>query len=105
MNGFGVGAAPLRNTGGETLEKIDMSLDDIIKLNKKEERKQYSPRTKRGVQQNGTWQFRTRRPKWGIQEYTGREQSDDDGELKRAELPPPGGQPWGAIRLASDQKC
>ncbi|XP_044312164.1 UAP56-interacting factor [Varanus komodoensis] len=71
MNGFGIGAAPLRNPSSETLEKIDMSLDDIIKLNKKEERKQYSPRTKRGAQQNGTRQFRMRRTKWGIQEYIG----------------------------------
>ncbi|XP_054838047.1 UAP56-interacting factor isoform X2 [Eublepharis macularius] len=72
MNGFGLGAAAaLRNAGSETLEKIDMSLDDIIKLNKKEERMQYSPRMKRGVPQNGKWQFRMRRPKWGIQEYTG----------------------------------
>ncbi|XP_062987857.1 UAP56-interacting factor [Elgaria multicarinata webbii] len=70
MNGFGTGAAAVRNAGNETLEKIDMSLDDIIKLNKKEERKQYSPRMKRGVQQNGTRQFRMR-TKWGIQEYTG----------------------------------
>ncbi|XP_060623276.2 UAP56-interacting factor [Anolis sagrei] len=74
MNGFGggggsAGLGPLRSTGGETVEKIDMSLDDIIKLNKKEERKQYSPRMKRGVQQNGT--FRTRRTKWGMQDYTG----------------------------------
>ncbi|XP_066476962.1 UAP56-interacting factor [Tiliqua scincoides] len=67
MNGFG---AVLRS-GGETLEKIDMSLDDIIKLNKKEERKQYSPRMKKGVQQNGARQFRMRRTKWGLQEYTG----------------------------------
>ncbi|XP_060098820.1 UAP56-interacting factor isoform X2 [Heteronotia binoei] len=71
MNGFGVEAALLRNPGGETVEKIDLSLDDIIRLNKKEERKQYSPQMKRGIQQNGTWQFRMRRPKWGIQEYTG----------------------------------
>ncbi|XP_042313343.1 UAP56-interacting factor [Sceloporus undulatus] len=67
MSGFG---APLRSPSSETLEKIDMSLDDIIKLNKKEERKQYIPRMKRGVQQNGTQQFRMRRTKWGIQEYT-----------------------------------
>ncbi|XP_053167330.1 UAP56-interacting factor isoform X2 [Hemicordylus capensis] len=70
MNGFGPGVAPLRSTS-ETLEKIDMSLDDIIKLNKKEERKQYSPRVKRGVQLNGTRQFKMRRTKWGIQEYAG----------------------------------
>lgn len=71
MNDFGAGAAPLRNAGGEAVEKIDMSLDDIIKLNKKEERKQYSPRMKGGVQQNGAWQFRMKRPKWGIHDYTG----------------------------------
>ncbi|KAJ6655506.1 hypothetical protein lerEdw1_005084 [Lerista edwardsae] len=71
MNGFGAGAAAVLRSGGETLEKIDMSLDDIIKLNKKEERKQYSPRMKRGVQQNGARQFRMRRTKWGLQEYTG----------------------------------
>lgn len=28
MNGFGDGAALLRNTGGETVEKIDMSLGE-----------------------------------------------------------------------------
>ncbi|XP_063162339.1 UAP56-interacting factor [Candoia aspera] len=71
MSGFGAGAASLPSSGSETLEKIDMSLDDIIKLNKKEERKQYSPKMKRGVQQNGTRQFRMRRMKWGIQEYPG----------------------------------
>lgn len=46
--------------------------DDIIKLNRREERRQYSPRMKGGVQQNGTRQFRPRRTKWGIQEYVGR---------------------------------
>ncbi|XP_077785750.1 UAP56-interacting factor [Podarcis muralis] len=71
MSGFGAGGAPLRSVSSETLEKIDMSLDDIIKLNKKEERKQYSPRMKRGLQQAGKRQFRMRRTKWGIQEYTG----------------------------------
>lgn len=44
--------------------------DDIIKLNKKEERKQYFPRLKRGVPQNGAQQFRLK-TKWGVQEYTG----------------------------------
>ncbi|KAL8188250.1 UNVERIFIED_CONTAM: UAP56-interacting factor [Gekko kuhli] len=68
MNGFGEGAAQPRNGGGEAVEKIDMSLDEIIRLNKKEERRQYPPRMKRGAQQNGTWPFRMRRLKW---EYPG----------------------------------
>ncbi|NWX91278.1 UIF factor, partial [Nothoprocta pentlandii] len=45
--------------------------DDIIKLNKKEERKQYSPKMKRGLQQNGARQFRTSGSKWGIQQQKG----------------------------------
>ncbi|XP_010129393.1 PREDICTED: UAP56-interacting factor, partial [Buceros rhinoceros silvestris] len=44
---------------------------DIIKLNKKEERKQYSPKMKRGLQQNRTRQFRTPSSKWGIQQQKG----------------------------------
>ncbi|NXU49240.1 UIF factor, partial [Turnix velox] len=79
MSGFGA-AAPLsgscsaaghRNGGSDGLEKIDMSLDDIIKLNKKEERKQYSPKIKRGLQQNRTQQFRSLGSKWGIQQQKG----------------------------------
>ncbi|NXN68452.1 UIF factor, partial [Himantopus himantopus] len=79
MSGF-VAAAPLsgssamagaRNGSSDSLEKIDMSLDDIIKLNKKEERKQYSPKMKRGLQQNRTRQFRTPGSKWGIQQQKG----------------------------------
>ncbi|NXD71351.1 UIF factor, partial [Eolophus roseicapillus] len=45
--------------------------DDIIKLNKKEERKQYSPKMKRGLQQNQTRQFRSPGSKWGIQQQKG----------------------------------
>ncbi|CAM4718840.1 unnamed protein product [Lepidochelys kempii] len=81
MNGFRVGATPLgfsaaaaaaaRSASSESLEKIDMSLDDIIKLNKKEERKQYSPKMNRRLQQNGTRQFRMRGTRWGIQQQTG----------------------------------
>ncbi|XP_042699848.2 UAP56-interacting factor isoform X2 [Chrysemys picta bellii] len=78
MNGFRVGATPLgfsaaaaRSGSSESLEKIDMSLDDIIKLNKKEERKQYSPQMNRRLQQNGTRQFRMRGTRWGIQQQTG----------------------------------
>ncbi|KAJ7421248.1 UAP56-interacting factor [Pitangus sulphuratus] len=45
--------------------------DDIIKLNKKEERKQYPPKIKRGLQQNQTRQFRPPGSKWGIQQQKG----------------------------------
>ncbi|NWR84883.1 UIF factor, partial [Furnarius figulus] len=45
--------------------------DDIIKLNKKEERKQYSPKIKRGLQQNQTRQFGSPGSKWGIQQQKG----------------------------------
>ncbi|KAG6931938.1 forty-two-three domain containing 1, partial [Chelydra serpentina] len=76
MNGFRVGATPLgfsaaaaRSGSSESLEKIDMSLDDIIKLNKKEE-KQYSPKMNRRLQQNGTRQFRMWGTRWGIQQQT-----------------------------------
>ncbi|NXG46255.1 UIF factor, partial [Psilopogon haemacephalus] len=79
MSGFGAAVPPsgssvaagARNGSSDSLEKIDMSLDDIIKLNKKEGRKQYSPKTKRGLQQNRTRQFRTPGAKWGIQQQKG----------------------------------
>ncbi|XP_025901049.1 UAP56-interacting factor isoform X2 [Nothoprocta perdicaria] len=76
MSAFGAakplsGSSAARNGSSDSLEKIDMSLDDIIKLNKKEERKQYSPKMKRGLQQNGARQFRTSGSKWGIQQQKG----------------------------------
>ncbi|XP_070609904.1 UAP56-interacting factor [Erythrolamprus reginae] len=79
MSGFGAGASSLQrdggssssSSGGETLEKIDMSLDDIIKLNKREERKQNPPKVRRSLAPNGPRQFRMRRMKWGIQDYPG----------------------------------
>ncbi|NWT60013.1 UIF factor, partial [Erythrocercus mccallii] len=46
-------------------------VDDIIKLNKKEERKQYSPKIKRGLQQNRAQQFSSPGSKWGIQQQKG----------------------------------
>ncbi|XP_041261811.1 UAP56-interacting factor isoform X1 [Onychostruthus taczanowskii] len=80
MNAFGAAApfpgssaaAGARHGGGESVEKIDMSLDDIIKLNKKEERKQYSPKIKRGLQQNRAQQFSSQGSKWGMQQQKGR---------------------------------
>ncbi|NXI43585.1 UIF factor, partial [Galbula dea] len=50
---------------------ISSYIDDIIKLNKKEERKQYSPKMKRGLQQNRTRQFGTPGSKWEIQQQKG----------------------------------
>ncbi|KAM7324818.1 hypothetical protein ACRRTK_017123 [Alexandromys fortis] len=54
----------------ENLDKIDMSLDDIIKLNRKVGKKQKFSRLNRRLQQNGTRQFRMR-VQWGIQQNSG----------------------------------
>ncbi|CAO2631598.1 UAP56-interacting factor [Lemmus lemmus] len=78
MNRFGtrlVGATatqppPPKARSNENLDKIDMSLDDIIKLNRKEGKKQNFPRLNRRLQQNGTRQFRMR-VRWGIQQNSG----------------------------------
>ncbi|XP_034371509.1 UAP56-interacting factor isoform X2 [Arvicanthis niloticus] len=78
MNRFGtrlVGATatppPLpKARSNENLDKIDMSLDDIIKLNRKEGKKQNFPRLNRRLQQSGTRQFRMR-VRWGIQQNSG----------------------------------
>ncbi|CAO2628206.1 UAP56-interacting factor [Lemmus lemmus] len=78
MNRFGtrlVGATatqppPPKARSNENLDKIDMSLDDIIKLNRKEGKKQNFPKLNRRLQQNGTRQFRMR-VRWGIQQNSG----------------------------------
>ncbi|XP_076974158.1 UAP56-interacting factor isoform X2 [Tamandua tetradactyla] len=78
MSRFGtrlVGAAaalapPPKTRSNENLDKIDMSLDDIIKLNRKEGKKQNFPRLNRRLQQNGARQFRMR-IRWGIQQNSG----------------------------------
>uniref|UniRef100_A0A8C0WNM6 UAP56-interacting factor n=1 Tax=Castor canadensis TaxID=51338 RepID=A0A8C0WNM6_CASCN len=80
MNRFGarlVGATatpppppPHKARSNENLDKIDMSLDDIIKLNRKEGKKQNFPRLNRRLQQSGTRQFRMR-VRWGIQQNSG----------------------------------
>ncbi|KAF5924053.1 hypothetical protein HPG69_010485 [Diceros bicornis minor] len=75
MNRFGtrlVGATatpspPPKARSNENLDKIDMSLDDIIKLNRKEGKKQNFPRLNRRLQQSGARQFRMR-VRWGIQQ-------------------------------------
>ncbi|XP_060028199.1 UAP56-interacting factor isoform X3 [Erinaceus europaeus] len=78
MSQFGsrlVGAAatqspPAKGRSDENLDKIDMSLDDIIKLNRKEGKKQTFPRLNRRLQQNGARQFRMR-VRWGVQQNSG----------------------------------
>uniref|UniRef100_A0A8C8TKQ9 UAP56-interacting factor n=1 Tax=Peromyscus maniculatus bairdii TaxID=230844 RepID=A0A8C8TKQ9_PERMB len=78
MNRFGarlVGATatpppPPKARSNENLDKIDMSLDDIIKLNRKEGKKQNFPRLNRRLQQSGSRQFRMR-VRWGIQQNSG----------------------------------
>nr|XP_008007886.1 UAP56-interacting factor isoform X2 [Chlorocebus sabaeus] len=79
MNRFGarlVGATatsspPPKARSNENLDKIDMSLDDIIKLNRKEGKKQNFPRlNRRLLQQSGARQFRMR-VRWGIQQNSG----------------------------------
>uniref|UniRef100_A0A8P0PJR8 UAP56-interacting factor n=1 Tax=Canis lupus familiaris TaxID=9615 RepID=A0A8P0PJR8_CANLF len=76
MNRFGtrlVGATatppppPPKARSNENLDKIDMSLDDIIKLNRKEGKKQNFPRLNRKLQQSSARQFRMR-VRWGIQQ-------------------------------------
>ncbi|XP_012585891.1 PREDICTED: UAP56-interacting factor [Condylura cristata] len=79
MNRFGtrlMGAAaaqspPSKVRSNENLDKIDMSLDDIIKLNRKEGKKQNFPRLNRRLQQSGARQFRMR-VRWGIQQNSGK---------------------------------
>ncbi|XP_014638490.1 PREDICTED: UAP56-interacting factor [Ceratotherium simum simum] len=79
MNRFGtrlVGATatpspPPKARSNENLDKIDMSLDDIIKLNRKEGKKQNFPRLNRRLQQSGARQFRMR-VRWGIQQNSGK---------------------------------
>nr|KAF6477537.1 forty-two-three domain containing 1 [Molossus molossus] len=78
MNRFGtrlggataIPSPPPKPRSNENLDKIDMSLDDIIKLNRKEGKKQNFPRLNRRLQQSGARQFRMR-VRWGIQQNSG----------------------------------
>nr|XP_033814668.1 UAP56-interacting factor [Geotrypetes seraphini] len=69
MSGFGFGAAG--GEGSESPDKLDMSLDDIIKMNKEEERKLKALRQNGGLRPYFARQFRMGRSRWGIQQQKG----------------------------------
>uniref|UniRef100_A0A8D2JLA7 UAP56-interacting factor n=1 Tax=Sciurus vulgaris TaxID=55149 RepID=A0A8D2JLA7_SCIVU len=79
MNRFGtrlVGATatsspPPKACSNENLDKIDMSLDDIIKLNQKEGKNQNFLRLNRELQQTSIQQFKMR-VWWRIQQNSGK---------------------------------
>ncbi|XP_012874876.1 PREDICTED: UAP56-interacting factor [Dipodomys ordii] len=101
MNRFGtrlVGAAttqspPPKARSNENLDKIDMSLDDIIKLNRKEGKKQNFPRLNRRLQQSGTRQFKMRL-RWGIQQNSGFGKSNLN---RRGRIIPAKRRPYGVV--------
>ncbi|XP_059543536.1 UAP56-interacting factor isoform X4 [Myotis daubentonii] len=102
MNRFGtrlVGATaipslpPPKPRSNENLDKIDMSLDDIIKLNRKEGKKQNFPRLNRRLQQSGARQFRMR-VRWGIQQNSG---FGKNNLSRRGRMMPGKRRPYGVI--------
>uniref|UniRef100_A0A8C2VUC6 UAP56-interacting factor n=1 Tax=Chinchilla lanigera TaxID=34839 RepID=A0A8C2VUC6_CHILA len=111
MNRFGsrlVGAAatpspPPKARSNENLDKIDMSLDDIIKLNRKEGKKQNFPRLNRRLQQSSARarQFRMR-VRWGIQQNSG---FGKTSLSRRGKLMPGKRRPYGVITGLAARKA
>lgn len=109
MNRFGtrlVGATatpppPPKVRSNENLDKIDMSLDDIIKLNRKEGKKQNFPRLNRRLQQSGARQFRMR-VRWGIQQNSG---FGKNSLSRRGRVMPGKKRPYGVITGLAARKA
>ncbi|ELW66153.1 UAP56-interacting factor [Tupaia chinensis] len=94
---------PLKARNNENLDKIDMSLDDIIKLNQKEGKMQNFPRLTRRLQQSGVWQFRMRvRRGLKVQAQSNTEQLLDDVVAKRTRQWPSSTTTGGILTVSID---
>ncbi|KAG8524454.1 UAP56-interacting factor [Galemys pyrenaicus] len=92
---------PSKVRSNENLDKIDMSLDDIIKLNRKEGKKQNFPRLNRRLQQSGARQFRMR-VRWGIQQNSG---FGKNSISRRGRVMPGKKRPYGVITGLAARKA
>ncbi|XP_040852617.1 UAP56-interacting factor isoform X5 [Ochotona curzoniae] len=101
VGGMATPTPPPKVRSNENLDKIDMSLDDIIKLNRKEGKKQNFPRLNRRLQQSGARQFRMK-ARWGIQQASGFGKSSLS---RRGRLMPGKRRPYGVITGLAARKA